>query len=140
MNLTVLAYTLYLAISILLTVWVAHTLHRNGRIFLLQAFKGNGPLCDSVNHLLLVGFYLVNLGFVALHLKLTGVVGEVREVFEVMGSKLGIVFLVLGGMHFFNLYLFHRLLRKEEEGAAPPLEPYTTLQQILNPGLPEAKQ
>src|SRR5690349_14833526 len=63
------SYLAYLAISIALTVWVARTLHKNGRIFLVETFLGNEALADSVNHLLVVGFYLVNIGFVTLALK-----------------------------------------------------------------------
>ena len=63
-NPTVWLYLIYLAISIALTVWVAQTLHKNGRIFLVDCFGGNEPMADSVNHLLLVGFYLINLGYV----------------------------------------------------------------------------
>ena len=63
-------YLIYLALSIGLTVWVARTLHTNGRRFLLDTFQGDGELADSVNRLLVVGFYLINLGFVALALKL----------------------------------------------------------------------
>ncbi len=59
-------YLSYLLISIALTVWVAKTLHQNGRIFLVDSFLGNEALADSINHLLFVGFYLVNLGFVTL--------------------------------------------------------------------------
>ena len=68
-TLTVWTYLCYLAISIALTVWVARTLHKNGRIFLVDSFLGNEALADSVNHLLVVGFYLVNIGFVTLALK-----------------------------------------------------------------------
>ena len=60
------SYAVYLTISLLVTVWVARTLHKNGRVFLVEAFHGNAELADSVNHLLVVGFYLVNLGYVAL--------------------------------------------------------------------------
>jgi hypothetical protein len=66
MNWLVSTYITYLAISIALTVWVARTLHKNGRIFLVDSFHGNEPLADSVNHLLVVGFYLINIGYVAL--------------------------------------------------------------------------
>src|SRR6202012_1423895 len=62
-------YIAYLTLSILLTVWVAATLHKNGRLFLVDSFLGNVPLADSVNHLLVVGFYLINIGFVTLALK-----------------------------------------------------------------------
>ena len=106
MNHMIVTYTLYLALSLLLTVWVARTLHRNGRIFLVAAFKGNEALADSVNHLLVVGFYLVNFGFVALYLKLTGKVADGQGVIEAVADKLGIVLLVLGAMHFFDLLVF----------------------------------
>lgn len=55
----VFSYLAYLLISIGVTVWVARTLHRHGRIFLVDSFLGNEPLADSVNQLLVVGFYLM---------------------------------------------------------------------------------
>ena len=64
-------YLSYLAISIAMTVWVAKTLHKNGRIFLIDSFGGNVALADSINHLLWVGFYLINIGYVALALRET---------------------------------------------------------------------
>ncbi|HKF94777.1 MAG TPA: hypothetical protein VKB96_09275, partial [Gammaproteobacteria bacterium] len=70
MNPIVITYLLYLAISIALTVWVAQTLFKNGRLFLVDVFHGNEALADSVNHLLVVGFYLINLGYVSLMLKI----------------------------------------------------------------------
>ncbi len=124
MNLTVLTYSLYLALSVPLTVWVARTLHRNGRVFLIDCFQGNRELADSVNHLLVVGFYLVNIGFVSLHLKLTGSVEESRGVFEALSGKVGVVLLVLGAMHFFNLYVLTRMRRRGLlQQAPPPLPP-----------------
>src|SRR5262249_23199559 len=60
----VVTYLIYLLISVALTVWVARTLHKRGAIFLVDAFHGNAELAASVNHLLVVGFYLINIGFV----------------------------------------------------------------------------
>jgi hypothetical protein len=112
MNYTVLTYSLYLAISIALTIWVARTLSQNGRIFLVDCFHQNEPLANSVNHLLVVGFYLINLGFVARYLKLPDSVTAPQEVFEALSGKLGVVLLVLGVMHFFNLFVFAKLRRR----------------------------
>jgi hypothetical protein len=120
MNVIVLTYLTYLAISIGLTVWVAQTLHRNGRVFLIDVFSGNQPLADSVNHLLVVGFYLINLGFVCLALKLGYDVPTAREAIEAVATKVGHVLLVLGGMHFFNLYVFSRIRRRAVLRNAPP--------------------
>ncbi len=98
-NPTVWLYLIYLAISIALTVWVAQTLHKNGRIFLVDVFGGNEPMADSVNHLLVVGFYLVNLGYVSLALKTDVPPADTQQVIENLSGKVGVVLLVLGGMH-----------------------------------------
>ena len=103
MPVVVITYLVYLAISIALTIWVAQTLHKNGRIFLVDVFHGNEPLADSVNHLLVVGFYLVNIGFVSLALRFGVDVGDLRGAVETLSTKVGMVLLVLGAMHFFNL-------------------------------------
>ena len=69
MNETTISYSLYLLIAIPVTIWVAKTLHRNGRVFLVDCLHGNAEMADSVNHLLVVGFYLINIGFVTLFLR-----------------------------------------------------------------------
>jgi hypothetical protein len=106
------AYVAYLFISIALTVWVARTLVKNGRIFLVDSFLGNESLADSVNHLLAVGFYLVNIGYVALALKYGEKPLDLAQSIETLSTKVGLVLLVLGAMHFFNLYVFSRLRRR----------------------------
>lgn len=116
MSHTVAAYVIYLVIAVPLAIWVARTLHRNGRVFLIEVFQGRTELADSVNHLLVVGFYLLNLGYVSLFLRTGGEIFTVRAVLELVTWKLGIVLLALGGMHFVNLIvlgLIHRRRRYE---------------------------
>ena len=113
-------YICYLAISIAITVWVAHTLHKNGRVFLLDAFHGNADLADSVNHLLVVGFYLINVGYIALALSTTSPMSTLREVIELETVKIGVVLLILGAMHFFNIFVFARMRRRATSGMLPP--------------------
>lgn len=121
---TVYTYLLYLAISIGLTIWVARTLHKNGRIFLVDSFGGNEVLADSINHLLVVGFYLVNIGFVSLALKYGEKPADLQGALEALSSKVGIVLLVLGLMHFFNMYVFSKMRRRGLiQHAPPPLPP-----------------
>jgi len=114
MNIIIFTYLLYLSISIGLTVWVAQTLFNNGRVFLVDVFQGNEALADSVNHLLVVGFYLINLGYVSLALKIGYEVMSMREGIEALSWKVGLVLVVLGGMHFFNLYVFSRIRRRPQ--------------------------
>ena len=118
------AYVAYLFISIALTVWVARTLVKNGRVFLVDSFLGNESLADSVNHLLAVGFYLVNIGYVALALKYGEKPMDLAQSIEALSTKVGLVLLVLGAMHFFNLYVFSRLRRRALlRGQKPPVLP-----------------
>lgn len=105
-------YALYLALSLAVTVWVGRTLFRSGRVFLVDAFGGNKELADSVNHLLVVGFYLINVGYVSLALRYGGHPIDAPQSVEILFTKLGWVLLVLGAMHFFNLYVFSRMRRR----------------------------
>ena len=118
MNWLITTYLTYLAISIALTVWVARTLHKNGRIFLVDSFHGNESLADSVNHLLVVGFYLINIGYVALALKYGAKVDTAQGFLEALSTKVGLVLVVLGFMHLFNLLVFSKMRKR---AVTPPI-------------------
>src|SRR5438132_1317604 len=109
---TVSAYAAYLFLSVILTIWVARTLHRNGRIFLIDAFHGDEPRADAVNHLLVVGFYLINIGYVTLALKYGDKPHDLTEAVEFLSTKVGLVLVVLGVIHFFNMFNFDKMRRK----------------------------
>ena len=116
MNTVVSAYLVYIIVSAVLTVWVGRTLHSNGRVFLLRVFESDETFTDSVNRLLLVGFYLVNFGYVSLALKTAQSIPGPREAIELLSWKIGLVLCVLGGMHFFNLWIFSRIARRNNGG------------------------
>lgn len=113
-NYTVPLYIVYTIISILMTIWVARTLHTNGRVFLLDSLKKE-DLANSVNHLLVVGFYLINIGFITLALKISLKPHGLVDSIEILSHKIGMVLVVLGLMHFFNLFMFGRLKKKTSE-------------------------
>ena len=124
MNHAIAYHLLYLTISVAVTIWVARTLHKNGRIFLVDAFHGNERLADSVNHLLVVGFYLVNLGFITLAVKSGTRPVDLPELLEALCSKEGVVLLTLGVMHFLNIYIFNGMRKRALlHGAPPPVAP-----------------
>ena len=134
MDWTVGTYVVYLLITIPLTIWVATTLSRNGQVFLEDVFTGNEPLAHAVNRLLVVGFYLLNLGFVMLFLRVDEPVYDLDGLFEVLSLKVGVVMLALGFLHFFNVYVFnairrrtrleqHRVAPVAPQGFIPPTQP-----------------
>src|SRR6218665_464418 len=112
MNLTIVAYSIYLPVTILLTIWVARTLFTHGRVFLVEIFHQDTILADSVNKLLLVGFYLVNIGYAVYTLRIWQALEDNQEIIEVLSAKIGWIILILGAMHFFNLFVLFSLRRK----------------------------
>ena len=116
-------YIAYTIISIAMTIWVARTLHKNGRIFLVEAFGGKEEMADSVNHLLVVGFYLINFGFILLYLQFGTKPETLVEGIEYIATKLGVVLLVLGAMHFFNIFNFERMRKKGMLSALTDMPP-----------------
>ncbi len=128
-NYTVYTYVAYLVVSVAITIWVAQTLFKNGRIFLIDVFHGNEKLADSVNHLLVVGFYLINIGYVTLALKLGDKPKNMEESIEFFSFKIGLVLVVLGVMHFLNLYIFSEVRKKaiKLRNGGKPFDPLTPL-------------
>ncbi|MFM7023443.1 MAG: hypothetical protein ACKOXB_10725 [Flavobacteriales bacterium] len=109
MDYAVVNYGMYLGLSIGITIWVANTLRKNGKPFLEETFAGDKQMAESVNNLLVVGFYLINVGYMAYTIKVSTEIKELKELIEVLSWKVGRIILILGGMHFFNLAIFFRL-------------------------------
>lgn len=105
-------YALYLVITIAITIWVARTLSKNGIVFLQQCFGQDDTLARSTNHLLVVGFYLVNIGFITLTLSLGDEPMTVAGAIRFLSSKVGLAVIVLGAMHFFNMGAIAQFGRK----------------------------
>ena len=106
------SYTLYLFIALAITVWVGRTLSKNGIVFLVQCFGQNDELARSTNHLLVVGFYLINIGFITLTLSYADEPQTVSGAMRFLAGKVGLAVIVLGGMHFFNMAMIARFGRK----------------------------
>ena len=122
MDLTVTTYIFYLAVSVALSIWVARTLSRTGHVFLLAVARGDEQLAIAVNRLLVVGFYLLDLGFVTLFMRISGSVQTARASFEALSIKLGTVLLVLGLIHLLSVLILNGVRRRATRpGGAPGL-------------------
>ena len=106
------AYGLYLAIAVAFTVWVARSLSSNGEVFLIECFGHDEVLAKSTNHLLVVGFYLMNLGFIMLALQFGEPPRTLADLIVFLSSKVGLAVVVLGAMHFFNMHAIATFGRK----------------------------
>jgi len=112
-------YMAYAAVCVPLIIWLARTLSRSGAVFLVDVFEDNRDLAAAVNHLLVVGFYLLNFGYACMLLR-AGSVGSATEGVETLAFKLGVLLFSLGGMHFVNMYVLHRIRRRAQLKQLPP--------------------
>jgi hypothetical protein len=133
MTITAITYTTYTILSLVLTIWVGRTLFSHGRIFIIDSFNGNTEMADAVNKLLLVGFYLLNIGFVSLYLKYGDQPESLIQAIEYISTKIGVVLLVLGIMHYFNMRNIAKMRSKALRKPPPQPEAPAT------PAIPEEK-
>ena len=121
MDYLITVYASYAVASVGLTVWLARTLFKNGAVFLEEVFGDQPRMAEAVNRLLVVGFYLLNLGYASLMLQAEAPeeLTPVHAV-EILSRKLGLLLLSLGVMHFANLLVFHRIRRRAKIASLPP--------------------
>jgi len=103
MNYNILTYILYFLILLFVVLYVGAMLYRNGRPFLVNTFSGNEAVADAVNKFLLAGYYLTNIGYTIIALKIWDKVGSAIQFLNVLSFKVGAIVLTLGIMHFINI-------------------------------------
>jgi hypothetical protein len=113
-------YFIYALASVGLTIWLARTLSKSGEVFLDDVFVENPRMAPAVNRLLVVGFYLLNLGYAFVTLKAGQTTLTAVQAMETLAGKLGALLISLGVIHFGNMYLFHRIRRRSQIRLAPP--------------------
>ncbi len=108
-------YCIYLPIALFLTYFVSKTLFKNGKIFMLDIFKGREEIAEATNKLFETGFYLLNIGFALMILEMNLYEDNYQVLIEALSYKIGGFSIYLGIMLFFNLYFFFRGKRKAKE-------------------------
>lgn len=100
-----LTYLLYIGISLAMTFWVGRTLNKNGHVFLMENYGDNEILAKAINSMLLVGFYMINIGFISYSLKIVGTEPvNYAQVMEFLSLKVGFIAILLGVMHFILMF------------------------------------
>jgi hypothetical protein len=111
-------YVAYLGICIGIMIWVARILRRHGLVLLTAGRSGDQTLAGALSHLLIVGFYLVNLGAISFYLKASSAVATVEAAFETASDKVGAILVVIGVMHFVIVGILTINRRHEDERIA----------------------
>lgn len=114
MNAMAYTYLAYLTITIGITIWVARTLRKNGTIFLVRS-ETERPLAEALSHLLIVGFYLVNFGAISFLMKSNERVIDAQTGIELLSTKVGVILVALGMMHFLILMVFSGIKKTNDD-------------------------
>lgn len=110
----VLAYIIYLLITYIITFRVGLIFYRNGRVYILNLLHGDAQLTDSINRLLLIGYYLLNLGYAAVMIRTWRTVYTLEEVLVTVVSMTGTIMLTLALIHFLNMTVIWLFSRKKK--------------------------
>ncbi len=122
-SLLLLIYAVYGTVAVGLVIWLARTLSMNGALFLEDVFEDRPGMAEAVNRLLVIGFYMLNLGYALLLLPGDRPVDAVAAS-ELLITKLGVLLLSLGAIHFVNMYVFWKIRRRRQLDDAPlPIRP-----------------
>lgn len=113
MNYNILTYLIYFIILLFVVLYGGIKLYQGGRPFLVNTFAGDEPLADAVNKFLLAGYYLTNLGYTIIALKIWSKVETPVEFLNVLSFKIGTIVLILGVMHFINIFALSILGKKK---------------------------
>jgi len=107
------AYGIYLGIMIFIIVYVGRLFHKNGRVFILNLFKGDAAQTDNLNNILLLAYYLFNIGYAFVKLRFWTKVTDVEILVSSLAGNIGLLVLILAVTHYFNMALIHYLSKKE---------------------------
>ena len=105
MNYNIISYGLYLPITFYITILVGRTLHKTGKYFVCEMIRNNEAFATAVNNSLLIGYYLLNLGYVMIMLSGWESIPSFTAMIVTLCDRLGLILVTLGGMHFFNMFV-----------------------------------
>lgn len=112
MNSNIIAYIIYIILTVFIIYHVGRMFHRNGRIFILQLHRGDTGTTDTINNILLVAYYLFNMGYAFLRLRLWERVSSPAQLIASVSNHIGVLILILAVTHYFNMLLIYWLSQK----------------------------
>jgi NO-binding membrane sensor protein with MHYT domain len=105
-NYNFISYLIYLPITFYITVIVGWVLYKKGIVFLIDAFNSNVELASILNKFLLLGYYLLNLGYAAVSINIFSEINSITQLIEELSKRIGMLIIGLALMHYFNMYTF----------------------------------
>lgn len=112
MNLNIIGYIIYLGLTSIIILKVGKLCYDNGNIFVSQLIPNHEELCHQINKMLLVGYYLLNLGYCAMTIISWEKIQTINQLIEIIATKSAIIILTIGIMHYINIILLTKYIKK----------------------------
>jgi hypothetical protein len=112
MNLNILGYAIYLLITIFIIVKLGRICYQNGNIYVAQLIPDHIDLCHKINQVLLLGYYLMNIGYCAMTLISWEKIITFNQLIEVIAFKSAIIIGTIAFLHYGNIFVLTKYIQK----------------------------
>jgi vacuolar-type H+-ATPase subunit I/STV1 len=102
-SLNILSYLIYISLTTVITFIVGNSLHKTGKVFLSHLFTKELDVMLTVNNILLIGYYLLNIGFALYTMNNWDKITTVSQLIQDTGYHISIILMTLGIIHYFNI-------------------------------------
>jgi hypothetical protein len=112
MNLNIIAYVIYLTITSFIILKVGRICYQNGNIFVSQLIPNHADLCHKINQILLLGYYLLNIGYCAMTLISWNKIIQINQLIEIIALKSAIIIGAIALLHYCNIFVLTKYIQK----------------------------
>jgi hypothetical protein len=112
MNLNILGYFIYLSITIFIILKVGKICYKNGNIYVAELIPNHADLCQKINQVLLLGYYLLNIGYCAMTLISRQKIISSAQLIETIGTKTAIIVFIISVLHYLNIIILTKYIHK----------------------------
>lgn len=104
MSFNVIGYSIYIGVIIYITVFIGKKFYDSGSVFLHEILIDH-RICEAVNNILLVAYYLLNIGNAIIMIRTWPQIESAGQLIEVSSINIGQIILLLAGIHYVNIAL-----------------------------------
>ncbi|MES2240951.1 MAG: hypothetical protein V4497_11905 [Bacteroidota bacterium] len=111
-NLNIIGYFIYLSMTIFIIIKVGKKCHQNGKIYVSSLIPNEVEMCHKINNVLLLGYYLLNIGYCSMTLISWEKIISLQQLLETIAFKAAIIICIISILHYFNLFILTKYIQK----------------------------
>ncbi|MBF4470181.1 hypothetical protein [Flavobacterium sp. HJJ] len=112
MNFNIIGYLIYLSITIFIILKVGKICYKNGNIYVAELIPNHADICQKINQVLLLGYYLLNIGYCAMTLISWQKITSSPQLIETIGTKTAVIIFIISVLHYTNILILTKYIHK----------------------------